>query len=357
MNFETTAEEEIQNQNQHQEEDTYEENDLFNIDDDDRIDQDEDDEFDTNSFQSDTTKENEDDDPEKEKEEEEDPEKEKDDALNFEEKEKEENKDFTQEDLEEFNKKMDTDFQTSKELKDFLNKTESKEDTPDEDKLLEETTQAIELYENIIGLDDEALMRKQFEQIAMDHKKDLNDEEVQAEINDKLEDLRDARQMDLRADKLRETLREKVINPNKAKKQEIEDARKQRQEKEIQTAKEEVTDALSEYFKKKDFYGLKPDKEKLGKAYQRVMKGDLTKELQSNKKLAAEVATFLEYKEELYKKATGASYSEGVKSVFEDHKSKNKNSADNALDRARRKGTSGGTDASGSVGLAKAISA
>jgi hypothetical protein len=134
-----------------------------------------------------------------------------------------------------------------------------------------------------------------------------------------------------------------MIAPAQSKKQEIEQKKTAAAEAAKQSDKEELQNAFAEIHNNGDFFGLRVDKKRIQSAYKNANTGDLLERIKSDKKLAAEVATLLEYKEELYKKASGRTYSEGVGAVLDDYKSK-KESSGTSLAKAQKRGQSGGSD-------------
>lgn len=283
-----------------------------------------------------------------EEEEEEDP-----DELDFtsareEEQEEEEEEGDDDIDLEAFNKKMDTDFKTKEDLKDFL-KGKTGEDTQEtEVKSYEKAKNNIDLYEPIVNLDDESLMREEFkaQEITRARKagEEVDLESINYTVEQKVQDLIDSNVLDLRADKLRKILNEKFINPAKEtitaydKKQE--DARIAQEK----SDDEKIQNKLAEIYKNKNFYGITPEKDRIAKAYKKVSSGKFIQELQSNKEFQAEVATVVEYLSEIGKKAGGPTHSDGVRSVLEDFESKQKKNGDGAFANAQKRGTAGGGD-------------
>lgn len=259
--------------------------------------------------------------------------------------EEEEDSEFTDTDLASFNKKLNKEFKTTQELKDFLNKGDEAVVSVTEDQEYDKAQGKLEMYEPLLELGHEELMRKEFETIAVQKNKDLNDEDVQEDIEEQLEKLRDTNQMDLRAERLRDILRNKIIEPAKAEKAKIEQARTQRQADQEKSSAEETQNALAEIFNNKNFFGLKPDRETVNKVYQDIKTGKILEDLKSDKKLLAEVAMMRAYKEQIYKKASGLTYNDGMKAILDDYKTQSSKQG-SSITKAQKRGSSTGGDES-----------
>ena len=123
--------------------------------------------------------------------------------LNFDNKSEEKTKEF---DLDRFNENFGTKFTKQEELKEFLQDKEQKtQETADKD-LYETSENQIKLLEPTVNLPDEDLMRKQYESIATQNGQDINDNFVMADINEKIEELKDKGTLGLEARDLRRSL-------------------------------------------------------------------------------------------------------------------------------------------------------
>ena len=270
-----------------------------------------------------------------------------------EEDEEDEEDDFTKEEIEKFNKRLDTDFKTSEELKEHFKKENTKADDPDkEEEEYEAANSTVEQFSSLMELDDEALMRRQYETIAVQKGKDINDEDIADEIEDQVQDLIDSKTISLHAKNLRDEIGEKIIKPAESKKTEIETRRAEAKAAAEKTEKEQLESALAEIYQS-NFFGVKTDKKTLSKVYKDVESGKFLEGLQSDKKAQAELAVLLAYKPEVYKKATGLTFSDGLKAATEDFDQKKKENGSTAMTKAQKRGTSGSSD--GSKGLLSAL--
>ena len=234
---------------------------------------------------------------EEEQNEEEEEEEEDENFLNAEEeKEEEEESKFTEDDLELFNKKLNTDFKSTEELAAYMNKEEAKDTIDNDADELEKANNAIDFYEPLLKLDDESLMRKQLETVALQNKQDLNDEDVQIKIEEDLNNLKDAYVLDIKAEALRNKLtgfNEKAIENKKA----IEGKRAQAEEALKQTNKEQLQSAFLEIGKTESFYGVDLDKKSISDSYKDVASGKFIDLITTDKKVQAELALMYANKE------------------------------------------------------------
>lgn len=158
------------------------------------------------------------DEDEKEDQETEEEEKEEDsNELNFEDEEKPAaEEEFTDKDLEAFNKKLNTDFKSSEELKNFLAKDEkAPADQKTDDELIAEAQSTIDLYQGYVSMGDEQLMRERLNAQAVASEKDLNDEDVQIEIEEEIQSMIDSKTISLHAKNLRDSLQVNYIDKAK----------------------------------------------------------------------------------------------------------------------------------------------
>lgn len=335
-----TKEQEEENRSQEQEEQSSNFNDLFEFDD--NQEEDEDNSSLINDFKGwgDDNQEDESNENDEENQEEDDG-KEDENFLNNEKEEDEENQEDNEIDLEKFNKKLETDFKTIEELKSFLKKENSSENK--EEKELEEINKQLEIYEPLIKLDDETLMRRQFESVALQEGKDLNDEDVNFEIEEQIQELKETKTLNLYAKNLREELKNKVINPSIEKKNKIEEAKERRIQEEKKKEEEEIQNNLIDIYKSKQFFGIDIDKEKVKEVYKNVSSGKFLDLISNDKKALSELAMMWFNRDQISKKASGKSYSDGIKSVLDEFSSKKEK---DTIARAQQKGSSGGSSKS-----------
>jgi hypothetical protein len=256
-------------------------------------------------------------------------------------------------DLELFNKKFDQKFKTEQEMKDFFKGEDAKEELDTDDKSLSDSENQLNLLSPLLELndkgkyvfDDEALLTKQFESIALQNGKDLNDEDVQYEIQEKLEDIRSKGVVNLQADSLRDKMLSIVNNATKNKETILGKRETIKLEGE-KISKEKLQNEFVEFAGAESFYGVTLDKKKVGEIYQKVISGEFIKNLQSDNKAMAELALMAANKEIIFKKSSGLTYSDGLKAVVDEYKSKPKESS---VAGAQKRGSSG--SAEGSKGL------
>jgi hypothetical protein len=245
-----------------------------------------------------------------------------------------ESKDEAEIDLEAFNKKFNQSFKDQNELQEFMKEKKAGEDKSQEDQILSEAENQLSLLEPYLEMDssglehkisDEDLMKAQFETIALQEKKDLNNEDVQLEIEEKLEELHDSGKFYKKANILRNNIQKTVDEYNKSKTtiSEKRTAEMQAQEKASQG---ELQNEFVKFYSGKKFYGVDINKNTITDAYKKVTSGKFLEDLKTDKNAMAELALIATLKEEIFKKATGLTYSEGIKAVMDEYKSKDKGS-------------------------------
>lgn len=238
-------------------------------------------------------------------------------------------------DLEIFNKKFNKDFKSQKELDDFMNVKQEKEESNEDEKLLETATNQIELLEPTLALNNEDLMRRQFETIAIQDKKDINNEDVKIEIEEQIQDLNDKGVLNIQADHLRGQIKniyDKSVNDKSS----IETKRTEKALEDKKVDNKKLQDEFVKLHGVEDFFGVEVDKKTVGDAYKKVTSGEFIKSLQADKAAMAELALIAEIRDKIYSKATGKTYSDGIKAVLEDYKSKGK---DDVVAKAQKRGS------------------
>jgi hypothetical protein len=246
-------------------------------------------------------------------------------------------------DVEALNKAMDTNFQTEEELREFLKGKTQEKNIEKEEEDFKKANETLELYNEIIVLEDEALMRKQYEVLAIQNKQDLNDQDVIDEIEEKINELKDTNTLTLYAEKLRNGIKEQQIEPNK---QTVEAITKRREEHKIAEEKKQeklLQDSFVKIFKTGNFYGIDVKQDDVVRIYQDVPK--FLELIQSDKNAQAELATLWNFREEIYKKAAGLKYEDGMKAIVEEFTKSAKSKSEN-LTHARKQGSAVSGDVS-----------
>lgn len=226
-------------------------------------------------------------------------------------------------DLKIFNKKFNKDFQSEEELKTFLDGKDVEEEANTDDELLDKATSQIEMLEPILPMNDEDLMRKQFETIAINDNKNLNDEDVKIDIEEQIQELKDSKILDIKANLLRNQLQE-MYNDSKKSKDSIINKRETLRLSEEKITKEKLQNEFVKLDSAKNFYGVDLDRKTIAEVYRKVASGKFIEELKSDKQAIAELALMSAYKEKIFTKASGLTYSDGLKAVLDNFKSKPK---------------------------------
>lgn len=259
---------------------------------------------------------------------------------------------FDADDLAMFNKKLDKNFKDVEELKAFLDGGDKKDAEKSNVNELEQAENVINHLAPLLDrsvTNDETLMRKEYETIAINSGKDITDEDVQFEIDEQIEKLRDSMTLDLRAENLRKEL-SRVYNESKSTKDRIAAEKVASEAKFKQTETEATQNAFAEIFGREDFFGIKPDRVKLQEAYKKVNSGEFLNRLKSDKKMLAKLAMIDVYENEIHKKASsGLTYSDGIKAVRDEFKSVKEKSSGTTLTNAQKRGSAGSNDNRGLI--------
>lgn len=290
----------------------------------------------------------EDDQQEFEEEQNENKEEEEDSDLNFNEDENQEGDEEEESDddfdLKSFNEKMNKNFKSQKELKDFLKSKDEKEEVNNDEEIIRTSNQAIEYYTPLLQKNDKELMHAQYEAIAVSENKDINNPEVQEEIEDKVQSLIDSYELSVQASNLRDKLKD-LVSDAKGKKQEIERKKTDLEKAKDQKRKESLQNKFADIYSNKEFFGVHADKKNIEEVYKKVSSGDFIKELQNDPAKLAEVAMLYNMKEKIHKKASGKTYSDGLKEALDVY---DKTKEDKAISRARKNGSNSGSGSSNS---------
>lgn len=251
-------------------------------------------------------------------------------------------KDFSDEDLADFNKKLNKDFSSVEELKSYLNKEDHKEVEKESENKLEVIESRMDYISPLLDpnvTNDESLVRKELETVAINEGKDLADEEVQFDLDDKIQRIKDAYQMDIRANSIRKELKS-MYDKFKVDADGIKAQKAQEEKQLLATEKEATMNAFAEIFKQESFFGIKPEKEVIQKAYKDANSGEFINKLKTDKNLLAKLAMIDAYGDQIQKLAsTGLTYSDGVKSVHEEFNLTQKQSSGNTIAKAQQKGS------------------
>lgn len=249
-------------------------------------------------------------------EEEEFEEEEDDDDFKFEENEEEEEEGtITDKELEDFNKKLGTNFKTVDELKKSFEKHEVKSEEETDRVELEMLNNKISLFDTYLKMDNEELIRNQFYAEAKQKGKDPSTQEIKDEIEDKIEALKDLDTLDSMANNLRSSL--SVIQEKDKEVKTAITSKYQKKSEDIQ--KQNRTDlqhAFSEILKEETFMGVVVDKETLMDVYKDVRSEEFFKRVNNDQRAIAELALFVRLKEEIKKAANKSTPSDETKKRF-----------------------------------------
>jgi len=228
----------------------------------------------------------------------------------------EDNEDFSDTELEAFNKKLGTDFKSVEDLKASFQAKDTESEQSKEDAEYEVMTNKVSLYDRYIGMDNENLIRNQLLSQATAAKKDINDPDVIAEIEEKIEGLNDLEQLDTMAETLRSNLQSQKDKTQSS----IDSIDNKRTEVSNASARKNVDDlqnALSGIFDQKEFMGITVTKEDITQVYEDIRSNKFFESINNNQEMIAKVAMFIKHEAQISKLVNSPTHSDKTKSAFD----------------------------------------
>lgn len=242
--------------------------------------------------------------------------------INFEDKEAEEEDDdddeseeFSEKELEILNKKLGTNFKGKEDFKKSLQIEETQDERVNEQSEIQKSENTLKAISAYLEKSDEDLVRIDLTHQASVKKLDVTDPKVIQDIEDKIDALKDIEEFDAKA----KTLRTNLENASKSTQQKIDGIKSKWEKQDEATAsknREQLQSAIAE-FQGKDFYGITISEEAAKQVYKDIRTQKFFKEINSSQKNIAELALLMHFKEEIQKKASGATFGDGVKTVFD----------------------------------------
>jgi hypothetical protein len=275
-------------------------------------------------------------------EEENDDDKNKDDENEFDNENEDEDDDeneFSEKELELLNKKLGTDYKSVDDLKKDFKSADQQSEKEKEENEYKVLTNKIKLYENYIAMDDEKLIREQLLSEASQNKLDITNTEVLDEIEEKIQGLIDLNQLKTMADTLRTNLnfqKEKTESSV----QKIDDKRTASENEIARKNTDDLQNAFANIFTANEFLGVTVTKEAIQRAYESVRTNKFFDSVNGNQEMIAKFAMFVEYEKEISKTANRPTQSEKTKSAF-DFLSGNERQARRSLTQASGSASSG----------------
>jgi len=237
-------------------------------------------------------------------------------------------------DLEAFNKKFDKKFQTEEELKAFMDGKTNEVAEQDDDLVYEQAETHIAALEPVLAKDtqgrwkvnDEELIRRQLQTKAVrDEGLDVNDEQVQIDIEEKIQQIIDSGNLSHQAEYLRDKL-VALLDSTKTVKEGIDKKREDAKEAIDKAYKEDLQKEFININNAGNFFGIELDKKSIAEAYNNVASGKFIENLKTDKHAVAELSLMATFKEKIFKKASGLTYNDGIKSVLDEFSVKQKES-------------------------------
>lgn len=227
----------------------------------------------------------------------------------------EDDSDLTEKDLEIFNKKLGTDFKNVDELKKSFNAKDEESESQKEETEYKILSNKIVLFEKYIGMSNEDLIRNQMLSEASASKKDIEDQEVIDEIEEKIEALKDLDTLDGYAETLRSNLQTQKDKTQTS----IEKIENKKIESENAIAKknnDNLQNALAEVYNQKQFMGVNVSKEDLLDVYENIKTNKFFESVNGNQEMIAKLALFVKYEKEISKVANRPTHSDKTKDAF-----------------------------------------
>ena len=227
----------------------------------------------------------------------------------------EDDSDLTEKDLEIFNKKLGTDFKNVDELKKSFNAKDEESESQKEEAEYKILSNKIVLFDKYIGMSNEDLIRNQMLSEASAAKKDIEDQEVIDEIEEKIEALKDLDTLDGYAETLRSNLQTQKDKTQTS----IEKIENKKIESENAIARknnDDLQNALADVYNQKEFMGVTVTREDLLDVYENIRTNKFFESVNGNQEMIAKLALFVKYEKEISKVAKQSTHSDKTKDAF-----------------------------------------
>lgn len=214
-------------------------------------------------------------------------------------------------DIEEFNKKLGTDFKSIEDIKKSLKAEDVKDELSEEEKNYNVAKSLTESLASILEYDDETLTKEYFFSIASKEGKNVSSEEVKEEIEDRINVLKDSNTLKDFASNVRMNIKGSY-EKNKSVVDTIDNKRSEREQKTIRERNENLQNAFSDIFKAKEFLGITVNQQDVTEAYKSIKNNSFFDKVNNNPQLVAKLAMFVLREEEIQKRATAPTYSDAA---------------------------------------------
>lgn len=222
---------------------------------------------------------------------------------------------LTAAELEAFNKKLGTNFKSAEELKANFQKEETQTEQQKEDAELQTLSNRVKLFDNYIQMEDKELVRNQFISDARVAGKDINNQDVLDEIEEKIQGSEDLGTLAT----LATTLRSNLSNAKNNAQQGVDAINSKRQQSQQQTAQQNVASlqtAFADILTEGEFMGIAVDKKILSDVYKKVRSEEFFNSVNNDQRKIARLALFDHLEEEFKKGAKTSAHSDEVKNAF-----------------------------------------
>jgi hypothetical protein len=221
-----------------------------------------------------------------------------------------------QQELDELNAKMGTDFKSRNELNEALKQV----DVADKSSEISEEKRYVNYFTELLDktkYPDDVLVREDKRIAAANANKNLNDQEVIDQIDYEVSQLTESGALSYAAQSIRDTLtrsRDEKANKIKA----FEESKNLSAKEQADKQKRELQEGINDIFKEGSFLGVKPTKQDMLDVYKDISKNKHLEHLKAHPKDAVEFALFKKFRETIKKNLGKPNYETGVKNTLDE---------------------------------------
>jgi len=251
--------------------------------------------------------------------------------------------DMTADEIAALNKKLGTDFKGKEDIKKLLKKDDEVSETEKEDAELKMLTTRVDLFQRYVNMNNESLVRENLLSAAIAAKKDINDQAVLDEIDEKIQGLKDLEQLDSTGELIRQNV--KITQTNTQEKiDKITEKRDLAQKAVGKKNTEELQNAFAEIFNGGEFLGVTVTKEDIQDAFKGIRDKSFFERVNKDQGMIARLALFVKFEDQIKKIAGGPTHSDGIKKTLEEITGQNRNAQGRTITTARATASSDSSD-------------
>jgi hypothetical protein len=218
------------------------------------------------------------------------------------------------EEIEKFNKILNTDFKSINELKEHFKKEEPGNTQEIE---FERDQKTLDYHNKVLNYNDEDIIRHDIYMDMLDHPemKNWDQETMINHINSQVESMKEVGQLRYNAKNVRYSIEAKRDKLN-AKVQEHERVKNMSIQERENERKSKIQEKVSEIYKEKKFLGITPSKADLLEAYNTVTQNKHLDKLKDRPDVAVEFELYLKHRDTILKNLGKPNFNAGVKSTL-----------------------------------------